>query len=40
VNGGPSCAREHDGYSTIPKGEPDPDPDLLDAAMREFAEEA
>jgi predicted NUDIX family NTP pyrophosphohydrolase len=37
--GGPFYARKDDGYWTIPKGEPDPDEDLLDAAKREFEEE-
>jgi predicted NUDIX family NTP pyrophosphohydrolase len=34
--GGPFFARKDDGYWTIPKGEPDPNEDLLDAAKREF----
>jgi predicted NUDIX family NTP pyrophosphohydrolase len=37
--GGPFFARKDDGHWTIPKGEPDPDEDLLDAAKREFGEE-
>jgi predicted NUDIX family NTP pyrophosphohydrolase len=37
--GGPFYAREDDGYWTIPKGEPDPDEDLLEAAKRELEEE-
>jgi predicted NUDIX family NTP pyrophosphohydrolase len=37
--GGPFYARKDDGYWTIPKGEPDADEDLLDAAKREFEEE-
>jgi predicted NUDIX family NTP pyrophosphohydrolase len=37
--GGPFFqARDH-GHWTIPKGEPDPDEPVLDAARREFAEE-
>jgi predicted NUDIX family NTP pyrophosphohydrolase len=37
--GGPLFARKDDGHWTIPKGEPDPDEDLLNAAKREFEEE-
>jgi predicted NUDIX family NTP pyrophosphohydrolase len=37
--GGPFYARKDDGYWTIPKGEPDPDEDLLETAKREFEEE-
>src|SRR4051794_24680543 len=37
--GGPFYARKDDGAWTIPKGEPDPGEDLLEAAQREFAEE-
>src|SRR4051812_25180155 len=37
--GGPYFARKDDGSWTVPKGEPDPGEDLLDAAKREFAEE-
>ena len=37
--GGPFFARKDDGHWTIPKGEPDTDEDLLDAAKREFREE-
>jgi predicted NUDIX family NTP pyrophosphohydrolase len=37
--GGPFYARKDEGFWTIPKGEPDPDEDLLDAAKREFQEE-
>ena len=37
--GGPLFARRDAGHWTIPKGEPDADEPLLDAARREFAEE-
>jgi predicted NUDIX family NTP pyrophosphohydrolase len=37
--GGPLFARKDDGYWTIPKGEPDPNEELLEAAKREFEEE-
>jgi predicted NUDIX family NTP pyrophosphohydrolase len=37
--GGPLYARKDDGFWTIPKGEPDPHEDLLEAAKREFEEE-
>jgi predicted NUDIX family NTP pyrophosphohydrolase len=37
--GGPLFARRDVGHWTIPKGEPEPDEPLLDAARREFAEE-
>ena len=37
--GGPFFARKDDGFWTIPKGEADPDEDLLEAAIREFQEE-
>jgi predicted NUDIX family NTP pyrophosphohydrolase len=37
--GGPFFARKDDGFWTIPKGEPDPGEDLLEAAKREFQEE-
>lgn len=37
--GGPLFATRDEGHWTIPKGEPDPDEPLLDAARREFAEE-
>ncbi|HEY1375744.1 MAG TPA: NUDIX domain-containing protein [Gemmataceae bacterium] len=37
--GGPFYARKDDGAWTIPKGEPGPGEDLLDAAKREFQEE-
>lgn len=37
--GGPFWARKDAGSWTIPKGEPGPDEDLLEAARREFAEE-
>jgi predicted NUDIX family NTP pyrophosphohydrolase len=37
--GGPFFIRKDDGAWTIPKGEPDPEEDLLDAAKREFEEE-
>src|SRR3954467_9116811 len=37
--GGPYFARKDDGAWTIPKGEPDPGEDLLEAARREFQEE-
>jgi predicted NUDIX family NTP pyrophosphohydrolase len=36
---GPYYAKKDDGAWTIPKGEPDPDEDLLLTARREFAEE-
>jgi len=37
--GGPFYARKDEGHWTIPKGEPDPDADLPEAAKREFQEE-
>jgi predicted NUDIX family NTP pyrophosphohydrolase len=37
--GGPLFARRDAGHWTIPKGEPDADEPLLDAARREFTEE-
>src|SRR3954465_13788919 len=37
--GGPYFRNKDEGHWTIPKGEPDPDEDLLDAAKREFQEE-
>jgi predicted NUDIX family NTP pyrophosphohydrolase len=37
--GGPFFRNKDDGAWSIPKGEPDPDEDLLPAARREFAEE-
>jgi predicted NUDIX family NTP pyrophosphohydrolase len=37
--GGPFFARKDEGVWTIPKGEPNPDEDLLACAIREFAEE-
>ena len=37
--GGPLFARRDEGAWTIPKGAPDDDGDLLEAARREFAEE-
>lgn len=37
--GGPYFAKRDEGHWTIPKGEPDPDEALVDAATREFAEE-
>src|SRR3954467_4901677 len=37
--GGPFFKRKDEGSWTIPKGEPDPDEDLLEAAKREFEEE-
>lgn len=37
--GGPIFARRDEGHWTIPKGEPDPDEALVDAARREFVEE-
>src|SRR5271168_4872722 len=37
--GGPHFTHKDDGCWTIPKGEPEPDEDLLDAAKREFQEE-
>jgi predicted NUDIX family NTP pyrophosphohydrolase len=37
--GGPLFANRDDGHWTIPKGEPDPDEPLLEAARREFVEE-
>ncbi|MEN6459565.1 MAG: NUDIX domain-containing protein [Thermoguttaceae bacterium] len=37
--GGPYFAKKDDGAWTIPKGEPEPDEDLLVAAQREFEEE-
>jgi predicted NUDIX family NTP pyrophosphohydrolase len=37
--GGPLFEKRDNGHWTIPKGEPDPDEPLLDAARREFVEE-
>ena len=37
--GGPIFARRDAGHWTIPKGEPDPDEPLIEAARREFREE-
>ena len=37
--GGPLFAKRDEGHWTIPKGEPEPDEPLFDAARREFAEE-
>lgn len=37
--GGPFFKKKDEGAWTIPKGEVEPDEDLLDAAQREFAEE-
>ena len=37
--GGPFFRNKDDGAWSIPKGEPGPDEDLLDAALREFREE-
>lgn len=37
--GGPLFERRDEGHWTIPKGEPDPDEPLVDAARREFTEE-
>jgi predicted NUDIX family NTP pyrophosphohydrolase len=37
--GGPLYAYKDDGYWSIPKGEPPPGEELLDAAIREFEEE-
>jgi predicted NUDIX family NTP pyrophosphohydrolase len=37
--GGPYFRDRDEGHWTIPKGEPDPEEPLLDAAVREFAEE-
>ena len=37
--GGPFYARKDDGVWSLPKGEAEPDEDLLTAARREFAEE-
>ena len=37
--GGPLFAKRDEGHWTIPKGEPEPDEPLFDAAQREFAEE-
>ena len=37
--GGPLFSNRDHGHWTIPKGEPDPDEPLLDAARREFGEE-
>ena len=37
--GGPLFERRDHGHWTIPKGEPDPDEPLVDAARREFTEE-
>jgi predicted NUDIX family NTP pyrophosphohydrolase len=37
--GGPFFQNKDEGFWTIPKGEPDPGEDFLDAAVREFTEE-
>jgi predicted NUDIX family NTP pyrophosphohydrolase len=37
--GGPFFARKDEGVWSIPKGEPEPDEDLLETARREFREE-
>lgn len=37
--GGPHFRSRDEGYWSIPKGEPDDDEELLDVALREFAEE-
>jgi len=37
--GGPFYARKDNGYWSVPKGEPDENEQLLDAALREFTEE-
>jgi predicted NUDIX family NTP pyrophosphohydrolase len=37
--GGPFWARRDEGAWSVPKGEPNPDEELVDAARREFAEE-
>jgi predicted NUDIX family NTP pyrophosphohydrolase len=37
--GGPYFANKHEGAWSIPKGEPEPDEDLLFTAQREFEEE-
>ncbi len=37
--GGPFFAKKDDGAWSIPKGEPEPDEDLLRTALREFEEE-
>jgi len=37
--GGPFFVRRDEGYWTIPKGEVDPDEELIDVARREFEEE-
>ncbi len=37
--GGPFFEARDEGYWTIPKGEPDPDEPIVDAARREFVEE-
>lgn len=37
--GGPFFAKKQEGWWTIPKGEPNPDEDLLECAIREFEEE-
>jgi predicted NUDIX family NTP pyrophosphohydrolase len=37
--GGPYFRDRDEGHWTVPKGEPDPDEPLLEAAVREFAEE-
>lgn len=37
--GGPIYRKRNNGHWTIPKGEPDPDEPLLEAARREFGEE-
>src|ERR1700752_3503241 len=38
--GGPYFRDRDEGHWTVPKGEPDPDEPLLEAAVRGFAEEA
>ncbi|MGH8970225.1 MAG: NUDIX domain-containing protein, partial [Actinomycetes bacterium] len=35
--GGPFWARRDEGAWSVPKGEPNPDEELVDAARREFA---
>ncbi len=37
--GGPFFAKRDDGWWSLPKGEPEPDEALIDAAIRELAEE-
>lgn len=37
--GGPFFAKKHEGWWTVPKGEPLPGEDLLECAAREFEEE-